>query len=365
PAPSPPLELPESLDLSELSGDEMRSARLLDASANRAREGLRVVEDYCRFVLDDAILCGEAKSLRHELAATLALLPSRLLLSARDTSGDVGRNLSTEAELARESLIAVVRANIKRLQEALRSLEEFGKIYGQEVGRGIEAIRYRTYILEKALDRGEPARHQLRDARLYLIVTASQCLGSLDRTVDEAVAGGVDLIQLREKEITDRALLAKARHLREITRHLGVPLVINDRPDVANAVDADGVHLGQDDMTIRDARHILGRARMIGVSTHNLEQVRQAVLDGADYIGVGPAYPSATKQFAELAGLPFVREACAVTSLPSFVIGGVNSLNIREVVEAGGCRVAVSQAILRSENPRAVAIELRRLLTGR
>ena len=358
----PPLELDEALELSGTSTD-LSVARLLDAAGNRAREGLRVAEDFCRFILDDGLLCGELKELRHQLTAALSSLPAGTLLQSRDTLGDVGTALTTTAEGERASPVAVAAANLKRLQEALRSLEEFGKIHDPDLGRSLEAIRYRSYTLEKAILASIPARERLRDARLYLLVTGSQCLGSLEHTIAEAAAGGVDLVQLREKSLNDRDLLDRARQVRRWTRAADVLLILNDRPDIARLAEADGVHLGQDDLPVREARRVLGPEAIIGVSTHNLAQLRQAVLDGAGYVGVGPTFPSGTKDFAELAGLEYVRAAAAATSLPAFVIGGVNSPNIAEVVEAGGSRVAVSQAILQSENPRATAIELRRQLS--
>jgi thiamine-phosphate pyrophosphorylase len=361
PGAAAPVELDEPLDLTR-SGPESGVSRLLDAAANRAREGLRVVEDYCRFVLDDAVLCAELKTLRHDLTATLAHLPADLLLQSRDTPGDVGTNLTTAGEGERGSPGAVVQASLKRLQEALRSLEEFGKLAGPELGHALEQLRYRSYTLEKAILTGGPARDRLRDARLYLLATGSACLGPLDRTIAEAIAGGVDVVQLREKELTDREFVDRARQVRRWTRQAGIVFIVNDRPDIAVLADADGVHLGQDDLTVSAARRILGPDALIGVSTHNLAQLRQAVLDGASYVGIGPTFASGTKDFQELAGLDFVREATTATSLPAFVLGGVDATNVDQVVAAGGRRVAVSRAILRAESPRAAATELRRRL---
>jgi thiamine-phosphate pyrophosphorylase len=362
PAAGPPLELDEPLDVGGEPAD-LGVARLLDAAANRAREGLRVAEDYCRFVLDDALLSGELKELRHQLAAALASLPAGALLQSRDTLGDVGTALSTASEGERASPAAVATANLKRLQEALRSLEEFGKLHGADLGRSLEAVRYRSYTLEKAIVASAPVRERLRDSRLYLIVTGAHCLGPLEHTIAEASAGGVDIVQLREKELSDCELLNRSRQVRRWTRQAGVLFIVNDRPDIARLSEADGVHLGQDDLPVREARRVLGPDAIIGVSTHDVAQLRQAVLDGAGYVGVGPTFPSGTKQFAELAGLGYVRAATAATTLPAFVIGGVSAANVGEVVAAGGRRVAVSQTILRAESPRAAAAELRRRLT--
>jgi thiamine-phosphate pyrophosphorylase len=356
----PPLRVDEPLDLAEPV--EMTDlARILDACANRAREGLRVAEDYCRFVLEDAFLCGELKRLRHELTAALTELAPDLL-SARDTEGDVGTGLSTETERRRHSLAEVARANLKRLQEALRSLEEFGKVHGPDLGRRLETLRYRTYTLEKAVVTGTAARQRLEGVRLYVLLTGSQCRSSLEWTIAEAAAGGAGAVQLREKALSDRDLLARARDVRRWTRRAGVLFIVNDRPDVARLAEADGVHLGQDDLPVREARRILGAEALVGVSTHNLEQLRRAVLDGASYIGVGPTFPSGTKGFAQLAGLDYVRAASAETTLPAFVIGGIDLKTIGAASAAGARRVAVGQAVAAADDPQAVAAALHRAL---
>jgi thiamine-phosphate pyrophosphorylase len=358
---APPLTLDEPLCLSD-SVEEINTARILDAGANRAREALRVIEDYCRFSLDDALLSGELKRLRHELAEALAGLPAGILLEARETQRDVGTTLTALGEHQRHSLLAVVQANLKRLQEALRSLEEFGKLRGADLGQVVERLRYRSYTLERAIVLGAAARQRLADARLQVLLTGSLCSAALDWTIQEAAAGGADLIQLREKDLEDGALLDRARQVRRWTRQAEVLFVLNDRPDIARLAEADGVHLGQEDLPVKEARRILGADALIGVSTHNLVQVRQAVLDGASYLGVGPTFSSRTKDFEELAGLEFVRQAMATTSLPLFVIGGVNLETVGAAVGAGARRIAVSQAICQADDPRTIAATLRQAL---
>ncbi len=192
-----------------------------------------------------------------------------------------------------------------------------------------------------------------------MLVTEALCRASLPGTVREACLGGAQIIQLREKALDDRRLLELAREIRRITRDAGVLFIVNDRPDIARLAEADGVHLGQDDMPVHEARRILGPDALIGVSTHNFDQLRQAVLDGAAYAGVGPTFPSQTKGFADFAGLEFVRRATAETSLASFALGGVTVDNVREVLAAGARRVAVSHAVCAAEDPRKAAAALR------
>ena len=155
-AQTPALNLEDPLRLGE-TAEQADTARILDAGANRAREALRVLEDYCRFSLADQFLTEELKRLRHDLTEALAGLPAAQLLGARDTLHDPGTVLSTESEQQRYSLLAVAVANCKRLQEALRSLEEFGKLRGVDIGQALESLRYRSYTLERAILLGTSA----------------------------------------------------------------------------------------------------------------------------------------------------------------------------------------------------------------
>lgn len=342
--------------------EEMDAGRVLDANLNRGREALRVLEDHCRFVLNDRFLTEQVKELRHRLAYASSQLPASLLLAARDTPGDVGTAVSAAGEYERGSPAQVAAVNLKRLQEALRSVEEYGKLFGTGFAREVESLRYRSYTLERAVVRGGEARRKLADARLYVLLTGSKCAAALDWTIDRAAAGGVTVFQLREKELSDAELIARARDVRRWTRRANALFVVNDRPDIARLVGADGVHLGQEDISVADARRVLGPDTLIGVSTHSVEQVRKAVLDGADYLGVGPTFPSRTKAFEAFPGLEFVRAAAAETSLPAFALGGVGPENVAHVVTAGLRRVAVSAAVCAADDPEAVARILRAAL---
>jgi len=184
------------------SADQIDLARIVDVSANRVREALRIIEDYCRFVLDDAFLSGELKNLRHNLAESLANCPH--LLEARETQRDVGTNITAAGEQSRQSPLAVAQANCKRLQEALRTLEEFGKIQSPDLGSAAEKLRYRSYTLEKAIVLGSQAREHLADVRLCVLVSSSEdgepgCLSArrpaLEWVIKEAAAGGAGMIQ--------------------------------------------------------------------------------------------------------------------------------------------------------------------------
>ena len=350
--------------------------RILDAAANRAGEAVRVVEDHARFVLNDAALMRECKEMRHALAAALAVLPPAERLAARDTMGDVGTEISTPSEGRRIDVDDVANANLRRLQESLRSLEEYGKVLDPALGRACEQLRYRSYTLQKQFAEragrivcGEVVhsmlddrRSRLAEAKLYVLIDGRSSHEAFAALVEQLVAVGVDILQLRDKSLDDRTLLTRARQLRAATAGTKTLFIMNDRPDLAALTDADGVHVGQDELSVAETRVIVGHERLIGVSTHSIEQARQAVADGADYLGVGPTFPSGTKQFAEFPGLAFVAAVAREVSLPAFAIGGIDAANVAEVREAGLHRVAVSGAILNQADAQAAVERLRAAL---
>ncbi len=334
--------------------------RMIDASANRAREGLRVMEDIARFVLDDAELTGSLKKARHDLRPLVAALPLRGadLLAARDTPGDVGTAISTPEELSRpDALPDIATAAAKRTQEALRSLEESAKSLGRD-GKGFETARYRVYDLERTLlSRLAPPCPQWT---LCVLVTRSLCVHHAPvEIVRLAAEGGADCIQIREKDTTDgdAERLDHAARLVEACHTAGIHAVLNDRPDLARLAGADGVHLGQTDLPVKAARRILGAGCWIGVSCSTLDHARRAATDGVDSIGLGPMFTSTTKPKPGLAGPDLIRVVLAdpaTARLPHLAISGITPKNIG-LLTAAGCRgVAVSSAVCGAEDPRGV-----------
>lgn len=332
--------------------------RLIDASANRAREGLRVMEDIARFVLDDADLTGALKRLRHDLRAQLDALPVRRgdLLSARDTPGDVGTTLTTPGELDRsEALPDLATAAAKRAQEALRSLEESAKALARSP-KGFESARYTLYYLERRLLlRLAPPCPQWT---LCVLVTRSLCVHhSPADLLRLAAEGGADCVQIREKDMPDAERFDHTARMVEACRSAGVHAVVNDRADIARLADADAVHLGQDDLPVREARRVIGPARWIGVSCATLGHARKAVADGADSIGLGPMFPSTTKPKPDLLGPGLIRAVTtdpATAGIPHLGISGIDATNAGLLARAGCRGVAVSSAVCAAEDPRAV-----------
>jgi len=319
--------------------------RILDAASNRAREGLRVVEDYVRFCLDDRGLTEEIKRCRHRISHTVDALDSGQLLSSRDTARDVGTTLSTQTETTRTSIRDVLNANLKRVQESVRTLEEYSKLIDQRSAAVFEQARYQMYVLEQRLLKSQPGPHPLADQRLYMLLSEAACQIEWSLVVTRALEAGVRLIQLREKTKSDRELVQMGRRLRETTAEHAALLIVNDRADVAAAIGADGVHVGQDELSVADARRILGPGRLVGVSTHSLEQAQAAVEQGADYVGVGPVFPSRTKQFTDFVGLDLLAAVAEHISIPWYAIGGISATNLSAVRGAGAPGVAVTAAV--------------------
>jgi thiamine-phosphate pyrophosphorylase len=332
--------------------------RILDASLNRAGEGLRVVEEYVRFVLDDPFLTGQAKLLRHELTSAAAVLPATDRHAARDTLHDVGTQVTAASEGARESLQQVCAASIKRTEQSLRSLEEYGKLVDGQFAAAMESLRYRLYTLEKAIDVGPSSRERLEAVQLCVLTDGRTCPTEFEMLVAELVEARVPMIQLRDKRLDDRELITRARVLRQLTRGTATLAVINDRADIAAAVDADGVHLGQEDLSLKDARTVVGTAMLIGVSTHKFGQARSAVLDGANYLGAGPTFPSRTKIFDQFSGLDYLRSLAAEVRLPTFAIGGITAENLPSVLSTGVSRVAVGGAVTSAREPASAARQM-------
>ncbi|MGE0608603.1 MAG: thiamine phosphate synthase [Pirellulales bacterium] len=362
PAALPQIAQPPVLQPAASSG-ELAILRVLDAAANRAREGLRVIEDYTRFVLDDRHLTGLLKGLRHELAAALQAVPLGELLAARDTLRDVGVELSTAGEERRRGPAEIATANFKRVQEALRTLEEFGKLRDTALATSVKQLRYRTYTLERAV-RTTARRGALADARLYVLLDGRANEREFRELAEQLVAAGTDVLQLRDKRLNDRQLLSRAGLLREITATSRTLLIVNDRPDLAALAGADGVHVGQEELSVHAARSIVGPGCLVGVSTHSLAQARQAVLDGADYIGIGPTFPSGTKAFDDFVGIEVVAAVCDEIRLPAFAIGGIDEQNIPLLLDVGCRRIAVSAAVCNADEPAAAARRLRERLRG-
>jgi thiamine-phosphate pyrophosphorylase len=221
-------------------------------------------------------------------------------------------------------------------------------------------------------DLGAERRARLATARLYLVCGSISERSSTDSSspggralpdlLREAIAGGVDIVQLREKHLPDEELVAVANAARALCERLGALLIVNDRPLVAREVGADGVHVGQEDMPIAEVRELLGPDMLIGLSTHAPEEIDAVDAELVDYIGVGPVHATPTKPGRPAVGSELVRYAAGNAPVPYFAIGGIDTLNASEVIDAGARRLCVLRAIASAEDPQQAARELREVL---
>lgn len=334
--------------------------RIIDANLNRVSEALRTIEEIARFHFDDALLTEQFKSIRHEINKSYSD-EYITLLDSRDSEGDIG--LSVPNNSGRASVIDLLKANFKRSEQALRVLEEYSKIERPELSNIFESARYKIYTMEKNMSfkaQLYSRQKKLENKKLYLVTDRSKFEDDntfLD-AVSSAVKGGVSIVQLREKNASTKKFIELAKVLKEICSQYDALFIINDRIDVAMAVGADGVHLGQDDMDIYTARKILGDAAIIGISTHKPEDAINAINHGADYIGVGPVFTTPTKPGREAVGFEYVKWAAENVDIPFFAIGGINIDNLNQVIEAGASRIAVVRAIINAESPELVAVNM-------
>lgn len=337
-----------------------RSAnRLIDANRNRASEGLRVLEDLARFLFDDPALARRAKNLRHQIRA----LPSDP--GDRDTPGDQGTKIKAADEGNRGDLTGLIRANAARVQEALRCAEEASKL-GADCGAltpgtdapwaVLEAARYAAYTLESDLLARLPG-WKLRSVKLYALIDPGLCADPL--AVAVAVArGGAGAVQLRAKPLAVRAYRELAARIQDAVRGKGALFIVNDHVAIARAIGADGIHVGQDDLSVADARTVVGTGCAIGVSCHTPEQTADALRDGADYLGLGPIHGTTTKPHEPERGPGLLDAVAGIVDRPSYAIGGLDRDRVLALRGRFPHGIAVAGALCRAADPERAAAEL-------
>jgi thiamine-phosphate pyrophosphorylase len=330
--------------------------RILDVNFNRAREAARVMEEFCRFVLCDETLSGRCKQIRHRLCAAFGAIDAGRMLASRDTEGDVGRGLSVEGQMGRADLAECFTAAVRRLGEAMRTLAEVAQAVNREASAVFEQLRFEGYAVEKDAMLAWAPKARFHGVRLYVLVTVgaeSDRQKALD-LVARCAEGGANCIQLRAKGVADGDLYSMSRDFVKICREAKVMSILNDRPDVAVACDADGVQLGQEDLPVAAVRAIQRKPMIVGVSTHNPAELRAAIEQGADYVGIGPAFASPTKPQVPVAGLDYLRAAIAMlkeTPVGHVAIGGISRENLAEVLTCGVRAVAVGSAVTEASDP--------------
>lgn len=352
---------------------------LLDANLNRVREGLRVLEDSARFVLCDEPATERLKGLRHRLVEEeLRLRAQHPLIQRRDVVSDAGTGVTTSNEKRRSGLGDVLTANCRRMQEALRSLEEFSKLVDTRFSEACKQIRYQIYEAEQQLEQLMAASRSTnvlpgrslprsRDDRLsllqkssvYVLLTEALCMAPWKQTAETVLQAGADVLQLREKELSTAELIRRSEWLRDLCAEHSALFIMNDNAELAAACRADGVHLGQTDVSVAEARNALYPDQLIGLSTHNLQQLKAAHELNVDYLGVGPMFSTSTKSFNSFSGPDYASQASQYSALPWFAIGGINADNLRQLTDCGVSRIAVCGTVISVADPDVAVRQLR------
>ena len=334
--------------------EDLRIAQIIDANLDRAREGLRVLEDWARFGLGRKDLVKIFKNFRQILGKHHL----KVYKESRNFINDKCAGLSHPEQFNRGNVSSIISSNSARVQEALRVIEEFSRNHNYNLCKIASEIRYEIYNLEILLleaNSNASLLKILKNNDLYFITLDTE---NLFEKIKNVLEGGVKIIQLRCKRGKDSENLKFAIKLRELCDHYDSLLLINDRVDIALACKADGVHLGQDDMDIKSARKIMGFSKIIGISANNDQDIKKAIQDGCDYLGIGPVFATTTKKGKVPLGIETLKSLTKDISIPWFAIGGIKEQNISLLKENNICKVAIITDLINSKKPKEKAIML-------
>ncbi len=342
------------LELTAMTSESRARLRIIDANLNRAGEGLHLLEDVARLVLDDATLTQQLKTIRHQvLRGDWAF--NQQLVQSRDAEGDVGVETEAPGEAKERELPIMVVANARRVQESLRILEELAKVPSPPPKldpQKFKQARFALYTIEqKLLSKLLRRDKAVKLSGLYAVID-SETLGGRRHieVAEELIRGGAKIIQFRDKSRDKSERLSITQGLKDLCSGQGVLFIVNDYIGLALATDADGLHLGQKDLPVSVARRLLPIDKIIGCSVTTVEQAIAAQSSGADYIAVGSIYPTSSKEMAVVVGLEGLHQIKQAVSLPVVAIGGINKDNAAEVLAAGADAVAVISAILKAKD---------------
>jgi thiamine-phosphate pyrophosphorylase len=304
--------------------------------------------------------------MRHEIAKCDWPLEQQLL-QARDSEGDVGIDMEVPGEEKQREMTGAILANARRVQESLRVMEEIAKSPGLGLDAGrFKQARFDLYTIEKVLLSKVLRQDKVkRLSGLYVIIDTTALRGRNHiKVASQAIKGGAKVIQLRDKEHGKKELLPVAQGLRDLCAEQGILFIMNDDLDVALAVDADGLHVGQYDLPVKVARRLLPIDKILGCSARTTDKAMAAQSEGADYIAVGAMYTTPTKESAEVVGPVRLKQLREVLTLPLVAIGGINKDNLREVLAAGVDSVAVISAVLEAEDVAEASRRMVKIIEG-
>ena len=340
------------LNSNNTNSEDLRIYQIIDANLDRAREGLRVIEDWARFGLGEEKYVEIIKNFRQILGKNHL----EIYKKSRNHIEDKCKGLSHVEQINRNSSSKIISSNSARVQEALRVIEEFSRDHNYKLSKIASDIRYEIYTLEIELlnfNYRKRAELIISENNLYSITDHRE---NLLEIIEKILLGGVKIIQHRFKEGNDKDHLKEAIEINNLCKKYNSLFIVNDRVDIAMASNADGVHLGQDDIDIKTARKLLGSSKIIGVSANNPTDITNALKEKCDYLGIGPVFLTSTKKNKEPLGIEKIKSLTKDINIPWFAIGGINKINISSLKNNEINKVAVVSALLNSEDPKEEAI---------
>ena len=336
----------QNLDFNEL--EDRHIFQIIDANLDRAREGLRVIEDWARFGLGKEEYVIKIKNFRQILGKNHL----EIYKKSRNYIKDQCQGLPHEEQLNRKDAKGIISSNSARVQEALRVIEEFSRHQNNKLSKIASEIRYEIYTLElELLDLNirKKSEEIIKKNNLYAITDKRENL--LPR-LEEILIGGVKIIQHRFKNGNDKEHLEEAIKIKNLCERYNSLFIVNDRIDIALASNADGIHLGQDDLDLKTARKLLGNSKIIGITANNPFDISNAIKNGCDYIGIGPVFKTSTKKNKVPLGLERIKTLTKEIEIPWFAIGGINKKNITYLKNYGFIKVAIVSELMNSEDPK-------------
>jgi thiamine-phosphate pyrophosphorylase len=325
--------------------------RIIDVNLNRLDESLKLIEDITRFHLENKILLSQIRNIRRDFLIIKRSLPLPLIISTRRSHRDLGRKTKFDLGRKKDNL-GLLLSSFSRAKESSRTIEETLKTTDTRLSNKAKQIRFQIYDLEKKI-----IIHYKKAFNPYLhAIIDEQYIGSLDlqKTVRTLVDNGATMIQLRTEKMNDRDFLRTARQIRKTIIKPNIKFIINNRVDIALSCAADGVHLGQKDISVDVARKIAGEMFIIGASAHNVAEAKRAEKLGADYLGVGAIFQTETKREARICGMGTLRSIIQHVTIPVIAIGGINDQNYHTVLRTGAAGIAVASFLYKGNTRRRI-----------
>ncbi len=343
-----------------INAEDLRVFQIIDANLDRAREGLRVLEDWARFGLGGNDFVAKIKNYRQILGKNHL----EVYKQSRNYIEDQFKGLTHQEQNNRKNPEQIICSNAGRVQEALRVIEEFSRLHNHKLSKIASEIRYEIYSLEidlLNLSNRKSSEEILKENDLYVITDQKE---NLLKIIEDILISGVKIIQHRFKKGTDKDNLEEAIQIKNLCKKYNSLFIINDRVDIALASDADGIHLGQDDLDLKTARKLLGYSKIIGISANNKIDISTALKDGCNYIGIGPIFETVTKKDKKPLGIEKIKTLTKDLDIPWFAIGGVTKNNISYLKSNGFKKVALVSELMNSEDPKGDAIMILKELSN-